>query len=83
MCARSRANSGYGTQPAVRRDSPVGELEQVAFIEQPQLQGFTLDQRPDLPALERRDPAQSGALAQRLDMRLSDHALVAHQHHFC
>jgi len=46
------------------------ELDQVALVEQPQLQLPLLDQRADRRVLQRRDPADARHLAQLGDARV-------------
>jgi hypothetical protein len=59
----------------------VGELEQVALVEQPQLQRVLAYEAADLPALECGDPTRACRLAQGVDLGLADHAPIADQHH--
>jgi len=51
------------------------------LVEQSELQRSALHERPDLTALQRRDPLEPRHVAQVLDGRLPDHRAVADQHH--
>ena len=58
----------------------MGELEQIALIEQAQLQGAALHQGADLRTLERGDPGQPVERAQGVDRFVRDHPPIPDQH---
>jgi hypothetical protein len=59
----------------------VGEFEQVAFVEEPQLQGPLAGQHTQAAGFQCGNPLQPALGPERIDMGLGDHATVAHQHH--
>jgi hypothetical protein len=56
------------------------QFEQIALIEQVQLQLPLLNKRADRYALERRDPGDALAVAHLVDGFVGDHAAVPHHH---
>jgi len=60
----------------------MGELEEVAFVEQAQLQGAAFHQGADRPSLQRGDPRDALKLLQCFDLLLADHTPIADQDHF-
>ena len=58
----------------------MGEFEQIALIEETQLQGTALGQRADLRTLQCRDPGQSLQRAQAVDRLVGDHPPISYQY---
>jgi hypothetical protein len=58
-----------------------GDLGQIAFVEQRQLQRASLGESLDLWRAQRGDPIEPGGLEVLVDPRRGDHAAVANQHH--
>jgi len=78
---RSRARSGL--KQTTRRLAGVEgrhNLGQVARVKQRKLYIARFDEFPDPLAAQRGDPTQTGVLADVLDLRLGQHAAVAHEH---
>src|SRR4030088_3065494 len=63
------------------REVGMGELEQVAFIEEIGLDMLVIDQHLDCATLECSNPIDAVGLADLLDCPLRDHAAVADDHH--
>ena len=80
-------SSQLGQLPVPARDEPfpregrIGQLEQVALIEQAHLQRAALQQCPNRSRLEGGDPVDVLDVAQGLDLRLADHPALPDQHH--
>jgi hypothetical protein len=59
----------------------MGKLEQIALIEEAQLQRAALHEGADLRALERGDPGESVERAQLIDRFVRDHPPIPDEHH--
>lgn len=56
----------------------MGQLEEIALIEQIHLDRAGIDELADGAALQRRDPVHAVTLLQGLDLFLGDHPAIAH-----
>lgn len=68
-----------GDQP-LAGEVGMGQLEQVALIEQAHLQDTAVQQFPDPPGLQGTDPVHPLDVLERIDLLLGDHSPIAHQH---
>ena len=80
MSAQLRELSVPAGDETFAREVGMGELEQIAFIEQIGLDLLVIDQHPDCAAFECGNPVDAIAMAELVDRLLRDHAAVADDH---